>query len=77
MAQATAQALLAALTGEDVGYRESELPTSRSLLKEIRDPDDRASLILRLVSPLKDELLSLAASNRTLLTRGAETRSFV
>lgn len=77
MATSTTSSLLSALTGKYPGFRENELPTARDFLSAIYDPADRTALITRMVNPLKDELLSLAASNRALITRDSDSQSFI
>lgn len=77
MASSSTQSLLSALTGKYPSFRENELPTARDFLSAIYDTPERTALITRMVNPLKDELLSLAASNRALITRDAESRSFI
>jgi|DEB0MinimDraft_3_1074331.scaffolds.fasta_scaffold76422_3 hypothetical protein len=66
MASYSAADLVSALTGETPGFRESRLPTSKDILQEIYNPDadESQELLARLISPLKDELLSAALAKR-------------
>ena len=68
MASYSASDLITALTGEIPGFRESELLTSRDLLKKIYNPTETGDeLIVRIIDPLKDELLANAANRRLLV----------
>lgn len=68
MASYSASDLVTALTGEIPGFRESELLTSRDLLKKIYNPTETGDeLMARILNPLKDELLNSAAVKRSLI----------
>jgi hypothetical protein len=72
MAGYTTKDLVTALTGEIPSYRE-ELLTSRDLLKEVYKADDDNELFMRIINPLKDELLAKAYADRALLGSSKQT----